>query len=76
MHLHRHGEQGAVVAKKNKAIILVVVSGVGELVATNGEFESMPVKYGDTVLIPACLNGVQVQSTSEENFDFIRATAH
>jgi hypothetical protein len=55
---------------------LVVVSGVGELVATNGEFESMPVKYGDTVLIPACLNGVQVQSTSEENFDFIRATAH
>jgi mannose-6-phosphate isomerase len=76
MHLHRHGEQGAVVANKNKAIILVVVSGVGELVATNGEFESMPVKYGDTVLIPACLNGVQVQSTSEENFDFIRATAH
>jgi mannose-6-phosphate isomerase len=75
MHLHRHGEQGAVVARKNKAIILIVVAGQGEIAAANGEFETIAVKYGDTILIPACLKGVHLQSTSEDNFDFIRATA-
>ncbi|MBC8369856.1 MAG: class I mannose-6-phosphate isomerase [Planctomycetes bacterium] len=75
MHLHRHGEQGAIIAKKNKAIILTIVSGCGELISLDGQFEPMTIKYGDTVLIPACIKGVQVNSTSEENFDFIRSTA-
>ncbi|MFT7516962.1 MAG: mannose-6-phosphate isomerase [Myxococcota bacterium] len=75
MHLHRHGEYGGVVAKKNKAIILVVVAGAGEVVSIDGQFETINVKYGDTLLIPAYIKGVQVNSTSEENFDFIRATA-
>lgn len=75
MHLHRHGESGGIVAKKNKAIILVVVAGEGKLAAVNGEFEPLAVKYGDTVLIPAYLDGVHVCSTGQDNFDFIRATA-
>jgi mannose-6-phosphate isomerase len=75
MHLHRHGEMGAVIAKKNKAIIIVVVAGEGELSSCNEEFEPISVKYGDTVLLPACMQGVHVKSIGEDNFDFIRATA-
>ena len=74
MYLHRHGSEGGVIAHKNVATLLVVIAGRGEIKSLNGSFEPVHVSFGDTVLIPACLKGVEV-CAGEGQLDFIRAVA-
>jgi|MDSZ01.2.fsa_nt_gb mannose-6-phosphate isomerase len=75
MYLHRHGSEGEIVAQKNVATLLVVIAGRGVIQPLDDSFKPLEVSFGDTVLIPACLEGVKVCGVDGGQIDFIRAVA-